>query len=99
MNDQYLLLSVPRSNSTGFKPDDQGQWVVPLLNSEKAPHGIELNEIYLKDAPEFKYQFKTLKLFNEESSTEWGYVIYYIDLKTYYPAGDQTWVAEFVPRA
>lgn len=99
MNDQYLLLSVPRSNSTGFKPDDQGHWVVPLLNSEKAPHGIELNEIYLKDAPEFKYQFKKIEIYNEESSTEWGYMLYYIDLKTYYPAGDQTWVAEFVPRA
>ena len=95
-NDEFLLMAVPRSNSTGFKPDDQGQWVVPLLNSNKAPNGIRLNEIYLKDAPQFKVNFKTLEIRNEDESTEWGYKLYYIDEQSYYPQG-QTWVAEFVP--
>lgn len=95
-NDEYLMIAVPRSNSTGFKPDDQGQWIVPLLNSNKAPHGIKLHEIYLKDAPQFKVNFKTLDIRNEDESTEWGYKLYYIDEKSYYPQG-QTWVAEFVP--
>ena len=95
-NDEFLMISVPRSNSTGFKPDDQGQWVVPLLNSNKAPKGIRLNEIYLKDAPQFKVNFKTIEIRNEDESTEWGYKLYYIDEKSYYPQG-QTWVAEFVP--
>ena len=95
-NDEFLMMAVPRSNSTGFKPDDQGHWVVPLLNSNKAPHGIRLNEIYLKDAPQFKVNFKTLDIRNEDESTEWGYKLYYIDEKSYYPQG-QTWVAEFVP--
>lgn len=95
-NDEFLMMAVPRSNSTGFKPDDQGHWVVPLLNSNKAPHGIRLNEIYLKDAPQFKVNFKTIEIRNEDESTEWGYKLYYIDEKSYYPQG-QTWVAEFVP--
>ena len=95
-NDQYLMFAVPRSNSTALKPDDTGAWVVPLMNSEKAPKGIRLNEIYLKDAPEYKVNFKTARIRNEDASTEWGYVIYYIDLKTYYPQGID-WVAEFVP--
>ena len=95
-NDEYLMIAVPRSNSTGFKPDDQGHWVVPLLNSNKAPHGIKLHEIYLKDAPQFKVNFKELEIRNEDESTEWGYKLYYIDEKSYYPQG-QTWVAEFVP--
>ena len=94
--DEFLMISVPRSNSTGFKPDDQGHWVVPLLNSNKAPHGIKLKEIYVKDAPQFKINFKEMEIRNEDESTEWGYKLYYIDEQSYYPQG-QTWVAEFVP--
>ena len=95
-NDEFLMIAVPRSNSTGLKPDDTGAWVVPLLNSNKAPHGIRLNEIYLKDAPQFKVNFKTLEIRNEDESTEWGYKLYYIDERSYYPMG-QTWTVEFVP--